>query len=125
MDLDTALLRVVLLAQALVFAALVAAIFGHAVWLRVHHGRAEPRMERGRASLYRAASQGRVTAEDVALLRSLSPRLQVRLFVELASSLGGSHREAFAELAREAGLTPLALALCRRRQWWHRVRGVR
>jgi HEAT repeat protein len=123
--LSIALLRVVLLVLGVGFVLAFASLFVHGLWIRWRTGWAEPRLERGRASLYRAATEGSVSADDVAVLSSLPPRLQIRVFVELANSLGGSHRAAFAELARRVGLTERAEGLCRSRHWWKRLRGVR
>ena len=85
------LLRVALVVVCTAAGAALLAIFGHGAWMYEYERRAAPRLERGRIALAAIGVRPRVDRADVALLRALSPRLQVRLFGELAPSLGGSH----------------------------------
>jgi len=122
---NTDLLRVALVVIGGMAAAALGAIFGHGAWMAWYDRRAAPRLERGRIALAAIGVRPRVDRSDVALLRALSPRLQVRLFTELAPSLGGSQRRHLSALAQEVGLTVRAVALCRSRRWWRRLSGVR
>jgi len=119
------LLRWALVVIGTAAAAALLAIFGHGAWMSWYERRAAPRLERGRIALAAIGVRPRVDRADVALLRALSPRLQVRLFGELAPSLGGSQRRHLSALADEVGLTAGAERLCRSRRWWRRLRGVR
>lgn len=108
-------------------AALVAllAIFGHGASMFWRERRNAPRLERGRIALSTIGVRARVDNAGVALLRALPRRLQIRLFAELAPSLGGGQRRHLSALAAEVGLTAAAEEMCGSRQWWRRLRGVR
>jgi len=119
------LLHVALVVIGAAAAAALVAIFGHGAWMTWYERRAAPRLERGRIALAAIGVRPRVDRSDVALLRSLSPRLQVRLFTELAPALGGSQRRHLSTLAGDVGLVAIAERLCKSRHWWRRLRGVR
>ncbi|HEX5724180.1 MAG TPA: hypothetical protein VFX98_01870, partial [Longimicrobiaceae bacterium] len=119
------LLRWVLLVEALVVLPAVVLMFGHGLWMTAYERRAVPLLERGRAVLADLAVSPRVSPADREALRRLPRRLQIRLFTELASSVGGSHRTHLTALAREIGLVQAAERLCADRRWWKRLRGVR
>ena len=78
---DTELLRGALGVIGTAAIAALAAIFGHGAWLWWYERRAAPRLERGRIALAAIGVRPRVDPAGVAVLRALSPRLQVRLFV--------------------------------------------
>jgi HEAT repeat protein len=107
------------------WAATLLVIFGHGIWMGWYEGRAAPLLERGRAALAGLAVQPRLDRAEMELLRALPRRLQVRLFTELAPSIGGTQRRYISTLARDTGLVDTAVALCRSRRWWRRLRGVR
>jgi hypothetical protein len=119
------LLRVALWVIGVAAGAALLAIFGHGGWMTWYERRAAPRLERGRIALAAIGVRPRVDRADVALLKGLPSRLQVRLFAELAPSLGGSQRRHLSSLAGEVGLVAGAERLCRSRRWWRRLRGVR
>ncbi|HSU17340.1 HEAT repeat domain-containing protein [Longimicrobium sp.] len=100
-------------------------IFGHGVAMALHERRSAPLMERGRMALAGVAVQPRVDRADEAFLRALPLRLQIRLFTELAPSIGGAQRRHLSALAREVGLVEGAERLCKSRKWWKRLRGIR
>lgn len=122
---DTELLRLALAVIGVVAAAALLAIFGHGAWMQWYERRAAPRLERGRVALAAIGVRPRVDPADLALLRALPPRLQVRLFSELAPSLGGAQRRHLSALAADVGLTAAAERLCHSARWWERLRGVR
>ena len=119
------LLRWVLLVEGVVLFAALVSIFGHGAWMTARERSAAPRLERGRAALAGVAVQPRVDRAELALLRSLPRRLQIRLFTELVPSVGGSQRRQLSVLAREIGLAEAAERLCASSRWWKRLRGVR
>lgn len=119
------LLRVALAALGFALAVCLVMIFGHGVWIAAWERRNAPKLERGRIALAGLVVRPRVGRADLALLRALPPRLQVRLFTELVPSLGGSQRRHLSALANEVGITAAAEARCYSRRWWRRLRGVR
>jgi hypothetical protein len=108
---------------AFVGAALV--FFGHGAWMVAYERRHAVRVERGRRALLDLAATGRLSKGVAEELRGLPRRLQVRLFVELASYLAGSQRRYLAAVAREIGLADAGERMCASRDWWVRLRGVR
>ncbi|HEX2201834.1 MAG TPA: HEAT repeat domain-containing protein [Longimicrobium sp.] len=99
--------------------------FGHGAWMVLYERRTADRLERGRRVLVDLTATGRIGPSDIAMLKGLPRRLQVRLFVELATYLSGAQRQHLAALAREVGLAEAGARLCRDRAWWKRLRGVR
>jgi len=120
----TLVLRALLWLGALLLLSLLL-LFGHGVWLLAFRRWSAPRVARGRALLYTVVDGPPGRGEDLALLRSLPLRLQVRLVVELASSIAGPQKEYLVGLADEIGLVRAAERLCRSRLWWRRLRGIR
>ncbi len=100
-------------------------IFGHAARAAWLERRSRAALERGRIALASIGTRPRMDRADVALLKSLPRRLQVRLFVELVPSVAGSQRQRLAVLARDIGLVDAAERMCYSRKWWKRLRGVR
>ncbi len=117
--------REALLVLGAAFLLCVGLFLGHALLLESRRRRHAPRLERGRRALLTAAHTQRLPTAEMAFLQDLAPRLQVRLFTELIPSLGGSDRARLGALSRQVGLTARAESLCRRREWWDRLRGVR
>ena len=107
------------------FVGALAVFFGHGAWMELYERRNAERLERGRRALIEAATSARVSRADTELLRSLPRRLQIRLFVELATGMGGSQRTWLQSLARDIGLTPAAERLASSRSWWNRLSAVR
>ena len=121
----TELLRWVLLVEGVVLAACLISIFGHGAWMTYFERWAAPRLERGRNVLAGVAVRPQVDRADLARLRALPRRLQVRLFTELVPSVAGSQRRQLTSLAGEIGLSEAAERMCAERRWWRRLRGVR
>ncbi len=118
-------LWLLLAVEAFLFLAALVLIFGHGAWMSRYERRNAEALERGRIALAGLADRPRLAEDDLATLRALPRRLQVRLFTELTPSLSGSQREKMAALADEIGLTGTAERLCRSGLWWRRLRGVR
>ncbi len=100
-------------------------IFGHAGRMTWRERRAGPALERGRVALASVGVSPRVDRSEVALLKALPRRLQVRLFVELVPSMAGSQRGRLTSLAHDIGLIAAGEAMCGSRKWWKRLSGVR
>jgi hypothetical protein len=100
-------------------------IFGHAARAAWRERRSRAALERGRIALASVGTRPRLDRSDVALLKGLPQRLQVRLFVELVPSVAGSQKQRLAVLARDVGLVEAAERMCYSRKWWMRLRGVR
>jgi hypothetical protein len=121
----TGLLNWLLLLEGILFLACLIAIFAHGSWMGAFERWAAPRLDRGRSALAGVAIRPRVDSADVAHLRQLPRRLQVRLFTELVPSVGGAQRRQLTALAAEIGLVEAAERMCADRRWWRRLRGVR
>jgi HEAT repeat protein len=119
------LVRLSIAALAILFAGALVALFAHGAWMVLYERRNAERLERGRRALLEAATSARVSQADLALLRSLPRRLQIRLFVELATGMAGSQRTWLSSLARDIGLTQAAERLIKSGSWWTRLSAVR
>jgi HEAT repeat protein len=119
------LLHWALLAIGAALAASLVAIFAHAAWVAAYERRAVPKLEHGREVLAGLMVRPQVDRADLQRLRALPRRLQVRLFAELAPSIGGRQRRHLARLAEEIGLVSSAARRCGDRRWWRRLRAVR
>ncbi|HEU0053689.1 MAG TPA: hypothetical protein VFQ39_10945, partial [Longimicrobium sp.] len=119
------LVRTVLLVLGGAFVGAALVFFAHGFWMVRYERRNAVRVERARRALLDLAAAGRLNKADAVALRTLPRRLQVRLFVELASYLAGSQRRYLAAVARDVGLVDAAERMCASRWWWVRLRGVR
>jgi hypothetical protein len=119
------LLRVALRVLAALFAAAVAFIAAHGVWLLLRRRRRAALLATGRAVMAGVATAAELDPEAVRRLRALPPGIQSQLLVELTRNLGGSVRERVGVLAAELGLLEHARRLSRSRWWWRRLRGLR
>ncbi|HYH83807.1 MAG TPA: HEAT repeat domain-containing protein [Longimicrobium sp.] len=119
------LLNLALVVIGVCMAAALLTIFGHAARSGWRERRAGPALERGRIALASVGVSPRVDRADVALLKALPRRLQVRLFVELVPSMAGSQRGRLTSLAHDIGLIAAAEWMCGSRKWWRRLSGVR
>jgi len=119
------LLDVALVVIGVCMVAALLVIFGHAARMAWRERRSGPALERGRIALASVGVSPRVDRADVALLKGLPRRLQVRLFVELVPSMAGSQRGRLTALAHDIGLIAAGEAMCGNRKWWKRLSGVR
>ena len=122
---DPALLARVLWVLGAAFLGALLLIFGHGARLAARRRWSAPRLARGRTVLHALMDGAPVPPATLRTLRALPVRLQVRLVVELASSVAGTQRARLTRLAEEMGLTESAERLCRSRLWWRRLRGIR
>lgn len=120
--------ELVLLILAIEGVALVAAliiIFGYAVWsTRTRRSRAR-RLTAARAIIATHVESQRVPRDHMLMLASLSRDDQLRLFVELAPSIGDAGRAWLRALATELGLLDDAIRQARSSRWWTRLVGAR
>lgn len=112
-------------AEALVLLTATGILLVHAVWLRWYGKWSQPRLARARAALSAALEGLTLSAQDLEIPRALPHRLQIRLFVDIAHSLGGESRQQLAEVAAQLGMVAQAEARCRSRLWWRRLDGAR
>ena len=99
--------------------------FGHGVWLRWHRARTGPVLARARATLAEALENGQLSSLNLQLLETLPFQLKIKLFSDVAPSLGGTQRRWLTTLAEELGLIAKAERLCLSRFWWRRLEGAR
>ena len=119
------LLRVALRVLAALFAAALAFIAAHGVWLLLRRRWRAARLAEGRAVMAGVATAPALEPGAVRRLRALPFGIQSQLLVELTRNLGGSVRERVGVLAAELGLLAHARRLSRSRLWWRRLRGLR
>jgi hypothetical protein len=119
------LLRTALLAEAILFAAAVAGLFGHAVAARWRARRDRVPLARARRAVRDAAAGRTPDAADAAALASLPRQLRTRTFVELAPRIAGAGRRRLTALAGGMGMVASAEARCGSRRWWRRLHAVR
>lgn len=116
---------------ALLVAAGVVLLFGHAAWIRIDQRWNRDRMERGRAALYLLLQPGARPAAGfdraaaIEELRTFPGRLQDALILPFASSLDPSDSAPLTGIALEIGLVRRAERMCGSRRWWKRLRGAR
>ena len=114
----------ILLVEAAWFAATVAAILGHGVWLAWHRRTDPPRLARAQqalSALLVAGADGPVPVQD---LPRLPRRLRRRVLTDLSRSLRGRHRERIGELASALGVARQAGRWARSPWWWRRLYGA-
>lgn len=115
---------VVLIEGALLLGALLSLVL-HGCWLWWRRRWTEPYLEQTRNWLAAALAAGESAHEGLPSAPVTSRRLQTRLLVNLAHSLGGAGREHIAALADRIGLTARAERQCASRFWWLRLEGIR
>jgi|GEM_PF-621060 len=124
MDLTT-ILAWVLRGEIILLVAFLLLFFGHGVWLAWYRRRSYPLLVLARQALVTALEAEEIPNAERNQVAALSVRLQIRMFVSIAPSLGGVQRQRLAALAREMNLTTRATARCRSRFWWRRLQGAR
>jgi HEAT repeat protein len=120
----TALLRVVVLVEAVVAASAVVVVFAHAIWLRWEKRRNVPRIARARITLAELVEGGAEDEPALAALDRLPRRLRVRLIEEASAAVTRGNSVAMASAAASLGLADRARRWSRSPWWWRRVRGI-
>jgi len=115
----------VLIAEGTVLTGSVLIILGHAFWTRWHKSRSAHLITRARQIAMEALENSSLPSRDIEFLQTVSPRLQIRIFSELASNVGGTQRNALTTIAHDLGLVSRAEQLCRSYWWWKRLYGAR
>ncbi len=121
----TTTLAWVLSGELILLASFLLVFFAHGVWAAWYKKRSYPLLVLARKSLVTALEAEEISNAERDQVAALSVRLQIRLFVSLAPSLGGVQRQRLATLARETKLTNRATLLCQSRFWWRRLQGAR
>ena len=103
----------------------VVAVVGYALFTRYESRRRRARLTRARAMLARHFEDRSIDATEMTTLRLLSRSEVIRLYVDVASNVGGSEREWLRAVAIELGLIDEAIARTRSRRWWMRLSGAR
>lgn len=98
--------------------------FGHGVWAAWYRKRSYPLLVLARKALVTALEAEEIPTAERNQLSALSARLQIRIFVNIAPSLGGVQRQRLAALAREMNLTVQATSRCQSRFWWRRLQAA-
>jgi hypothetical protein len=114
-----------LIAEGIVWVGASGVLCGHAIWLWWYRRRSRPVLRQGRFLLSLILEGETLSPTQRDWLHALPVRLQIRLFVDLAPSLSGVHRQRITALAQELGLLARAGTYCHSRLWWRRLRGVR
>jgi HEAT repeat protein len=120
------LLPQLLIVEVVALVAMLAIIFGHALWLRRRTKHDGPRLNAARAALVSILNDP--AGDDRTLpteIERLSSSKQIDLFAALASSLDGGQRATLTTLARDLGLIAHAERRCRSRFWWRRLHACR
>lgn len=121
----TTTLTWVLRGELLLLVCLLLLFFGHGGWSAWHRKRSDPLLVLARKALITALEAEEIPNAERNRMAALSVRLQVRMFVDIAPSLGGGQRQRLAVLAREMNLMVRAKSRCQSRFWWRRLQGAR
>lgn len=119
------MLRVSLVILLLFFLAAVAFVGAHGAWLKRFLRRREAGLVEGRTILARVVSSPTLDSSDVAQLRALPQRVQLRLLIELIRHLGGDVRDRMQLIAAELGIVERARELSDSPFWWDRLQALR
>jgi hypothetical protein len=114
----------VLSGEVALLAGILLIFLGHGAWLWLERKQSRPLLARGRRALLTVLEEGIPTVERE-WLGTLAGRLQVRMFADVAPSLGGMQRQKLTALAHDIHLTAKAKTLCESRFWWRRLEGAR
>lgn len=122
---DGGLLRWVIAAEGIAFAAGVLMVMGHGVWAHLSTLRRRSRLVAARTSLQSALDGGGLPDAEVGQMADLGLDLQVRLFGDVATNLTGVARPRVLAVATDAGVLAAAEGSCGSRKWWRRLQGAR
>ena len=115
----------VLAAEGITLGSALLVVLAHAFWLKFDSNRILPLLDRGRKVLVAMMDDSSPSSAGLQILRAMPLRIQIKLFSDLFSQIGGGHRAQIKLLAEELGLVPKGEALCRSRWWWKRLYGAR
>lgn len=121
----TELVLLVLAVEGVALGAALVVIFGYAVWSKRTRSLRARRLTAARAIIATHVESQRVPREQMLMLASLSRDDQLRLFVELAPSIGDAERGWLRAVATELGLLEDSIRQTRSPRWWTRLVGAR
>jgi hypothetical protein len=121
----TTILTWVLRGELILLVGLLLLFFGHGAWSAWQRKRSDPLLVLARKALVTALEAEEIPNAERNQMAALSVRLQVRMFGDIAPSLGGGQRQKLAVLAREMNLTVRATSRCQSKFWWRRLQGAR
>ena len=106
-------------------ASALACIFGYAVLSRRADERRRARMSPARALIARHLEDHALSEREMTELRALSASEGIRLFFDVAPSVGRVEREWLRQVAVDLGLVQVALGRIASQRWWRRLSGAR
>lgn len=101
------------------------AIIGYAVYSRHATRRRNARLSRARAIIAARLERREIPPEDLAALSRLPRAELIRLYFDIAPSVGDAERAWLRELAEQLGLVALARRRAGAKQWWRRLSASR
>lgn len=118
------MLRLAIVIEGIVLAAIVTAILAHAVWAARGDRALERRLRIGRPLLSALLKQ---PADDARtrIIRRLGRRVYIRLFAELEPPATDAEQDAVREVAARLGIVARAARTSRSRWWWRRLYATR
>jgi hypothetical protein len=123
---ESLLLRWMLLVVLILVGSSLTVIFGSAVGRTLLRSRSRPLQERAESLfLLATVEDGELEPQDLAFLRGLPRRIQIRCLVSLATQLSGESHDRLSTLGERLGLVDYAERAARSRFWWRRLQAVR
>lgn len=121
----TELVLLILEIEGTALVAALATIFGYATWSRRHDRLRARRLATGRGVIASHLESKGIPPDKMALLHAMPRGDQVRLFFEIAPSIGEGERAWLNGVAGQLGLLDAAESWTRAAQWWRRLSGAR
>jgi HEAT repeat protein len=121
----TELVLLIIEIEGVALAITLATIFGYALWSRAARESRAKRLATGRAIIASRLEAKTIRPDQMQQLRFLPQGDQVRLFFEIAPSVGEVERAWLRGVAAQLGVLQHATDLSRASQWWDRLSGAR
>ena len=121
----TEVVRLVLLIEASLLAAILLTIFAYGAWSRASRASRAKRLSRARAIIAGHFESRHIPAPEMAVLRGLPFGDQRRLLFEIATSVGQAERGWLREIARDLGVLDSTIDGTRSDEWWTRLWSMR
>lgn len=121
----TALVIEILWVEGVMALIVLAVILGYAVFSRRRDARRESRLVAARVLIARHLEDRTLRADEVTVLRGLTPPDVIRLFFTVAPTVGLVEREWLREVAVALDLVANARARTETDEWWNRLSGAR
>lgn len=121
----TELVLLIIEIEGVALAITLATIFGYAIWSRAKTRGRATRLATGRAIIASRLDAKTIRPDQMQQLRFMPRGDQVRLFFEIAPSVGEVERAWLRSLAAQLGVLQHAVELTRDSRWWDRLSGAR